>query len=69
MSVGSLDGGMAATQDLTQTMLGGQLHKADQAAKLAGVGAEMKMNAQEMEQTQDAVAMFTGVGANLDVEA
>jgi hypothetical protein len=52
---------------LTEALLGAPLQMADQAMKVTKVNMQMQLKAQEMAQTQEVVAMMTGVGGNLDI--
>ena len=69
MSVGALGSALDTQANLASQLLGGEMKMADQAMKVAKVNMQMQLKGQEMEQTQAAVAMMTGVGANVDTVA
>ena len=69
MSVGALGSALDTQANLASQLLGGEMKMADQAMKVAKVNMQMQVKGQEMEQTQAAVAMMTGVGANVDTVA
>ena len=58
-----------ASAGLTETLLGGSMQMADQAMKTTKVAMQMQLKEQEMAQTQEVVAMMTGVGGNLNITA
>ena len=66
MEISSLASG-AQTQDLTQTMLNGQMQMVDLAMKQTQVAMQLSLKGQEMSQTQATVAMMTGVGTELNI--
>ena len=69
MSIGALGSALDTQANLASQLLGGEMKMADQAMKVAKVNMQMQVKGQEMEQTQAAVAMMTGVGANVDTVA
>ena len=69
MSVGTLGSALDTQADLAQKLLGGQGKEVDQAMKTAKVAMQMQLKEQEMAQTQEAVAMMTGVGSKLNTVA
>lgn len=66
MSVGGLTSALNTQADLTKTLLGGELQKVDQSMQVAKAAMQMQVKGQEMATTQQAVAMMTGVGTNLN---
>ena len=66
MEIGRL-ASWAQTQDLTQTMLNGQMQMVDLAMKQTQVAMQLSLKGQEMAQNQAAVAMMTGVGTELNI--
>jgi len=66
MGIGTLSSATDIQANLTQTLLGGKLQEADMAMKIAKVGMEMQIKAQEMATQQQVVAMMTGVGGKLN---
>lgn len=66
MSVGTLGSALDTQADLAKTLLGGKMAEVDQAMKVAKVDMQMQVKAQEMASTQQAVAMMTGVGTNVN---
>lgn len=69
MSVGALGSALDTQANLASQLLGGEMKMADQAMQVAKVNMQMQLKGQEMEQTQAAVAMMTGVGTNVDTVA
>lgn len=69
MSVGALGSALDTQANLASQLLGGEMKVADQAMQVAKVNMQMQLKGQEMEQTQAAVAMMTGVGTNVDTVA
>lgn len=51
---------------LTQTLLSGGQANVDQAMKMAAVGVEMKVAAQQQSTVMAAVSQMTGVGTQVD---
>ncbi|CAK7003070.1 MAG: hypothetical protein DELT_00111 [Desulfovibrio sp.] len=66
MSTGAIGSALDAQAGLTQQLLGGQMAEVDQAVKTAKVAMQMQVKGQEMANTQEAVAMMTGVGTNVN---
>ena len=66
MNTGTLTSALETQAGLVQTLLGGKLQEADMAMKIAKIGAEMQVKAQEAATQQQVVAMMTGVGGNLN---
>ena len=66
MSVGTLGSALDTQANLAQQLLGGQMKEVDQAMQTAKVGMQAQLKGQEMEQTQEVVAMMTGVGTNVN---
>ncbi len=69
MDVGALQSSMNATAELAQTVLSGPLQEQNAAMKMAGVGIQMQLEAQQTAQAQATVAEMTGVGAKLNTYA
>lgn len=69
MSIGALGSALDTQADLAKTLLGGQLKEVDQTMQVAKASMQMQIKGQEMAQTQEAVAMLTGVGGNLNTVA
>ena len=69
MSVGTLGSALDTQADLTQKLLSGKGQEVDQAMKTAKAAMQMQLKEQEMAQTQEAVAMMTGVGSKLNTVA
>ena len=69
MSVGALGSALDTQANLASQLLGGEMKMADQAMQVAKVNMQMQLKGQEMEQTQAAVAMMTGVGTKVDTVA
>ena len=66
MSVGGLNSALETQADLAKTLLGGEMKQIDQSMQTAKVAMQMQVKGQEMANTQQAVAMMTGVGTNLN---
>ena len=66
MSVGPLGSALETQANLAQQLLGGEMKEVDQAMQTAKVAAQMQVKGQEMTQTQEAVAMLTGVGTRVN---
>ena len=59
---------IGGVQDLTQTMLGGQMAMVDHAMQATKVNMQMQLKVQEMATAQETVAMMTGVGGELNIQ-